>query len=64
MGGHGLDLCDPEADPREHGNESSGSIKGVEFLDREAISFSRRNLLHGDSSTLLYTNRRFDACEL
>jgi len=36
------------ADSCEHGNELSGSIKGVEFPTSCAtISFSRRTLLHG-----------------
>jgi hypothetical protein len=33
----------------EHGNEPSGSVKSMEFLDIVTISFSR-TLLHGDGS--------------
>jgi hypothetical protein len=33
----------------EHSNEPSDSMKGREFLDRQAVSSSGRALLHGVS---------------
>jgi hypothetical protein len=55
MGCNDVDLSglgeDTAAGSCEHGNEPSGSIKLVKFIDQlDDYQFSRRTLLHGISS--------------
>jgi len=53
--GYGPDLRGsgqgPVAGPCEHGNDSSSSVEGGEFLEYLSDRLSRRTLLHGVTST-------------